>query len=198
MSIVVEILECRICPCTSFGLAPASIIHVAQEVRSERQVAFFGLMPSFSAAGLRCRRRILPSRIGPPLRTDWNTSDCGSSERTSLIFFFAPLPPQFNSTESVFRRLMRAITDRSTPMVAALHFGGDPCQSESKRHSTRKNCSASPRNILPKLPQPTADRLSSRSRTDTPSSTTKRSRSLPQSASHFLLTLFQPLHGNFG
>src|SRR5437016_3043781 len=33
---------CRICPWTSFGFAPASIIHVGQDVRGERHVAFSG------------------------------------------------------------------------------------------------------------------------------------------------------------
>ncbi len=34
MSIVVEMRECRICACTSLGLAPDSIIQVAQDVRT--------------------------------------------------------------------------------------------------------------------------------------------------------------------
>jgi hypothetical protein len=37
MSMVVEIRECRIWPCTSLEFAPASIIHVAREVRRQRQ-----------------------------------------------------------------------------------------------------------------------------------------------------------------
>jgi len=38
MSIVVEMRERRICACTSLGLAPASTIHVACEVRKQRQL----------------------------------------------------------------------------------------------------------------------------------------------------------------
>ena len=49
MSMVVEMRECRICPCTDFGSAPACTIPVAQEVRSERQLA---LNPRWFAAGL--------------------------------------------------------------------------------------------------------------------------------------------------
>src|ERR1700687_2585402 len=64
MSIVVERRECRICPCTSLGLAPASTIHVACEVRRQRQL--IQGRPSLRAAGLMCRDKILLSRIGAP------------------------------------------------------------------------------------------------------------------------------------
>jgi hypothetical protein len=40
MSMVVEMRECRICPCTDFGSAPARTIQLAHEVRSERQVTW--------------------------------------------------------------------------------------------------------------------------------------------------------------
>ena len=56
MSIVVEMRECRICPCTDFGSAPACTIQVAHEVRCERQ---FTLSPS---AG---RRRDVPFQNVP-------------------------------------------------------------------------------------------------------------------------------------
>jgi nitrate/nitrite-specific signal transduction histidine kinase len=50
MSIVVEMRECRIWPCTSFGLAPASTIQVACEVRKQGQL--IQGRPSLRAAGL--------------------------------------------------------------------------------------------------------------------------------------------------
>jgi hypothetical protein len=62
MSIVVEMREYRICPSPSFGLAPASTIQVACEVRRQRQLIQGRL--SLHAAGLICRVRMLLSRIG--------------------------------------------------------------------------------------------------------------------------------------
>ena len=47
---MVEIRECRIWPCTSLGLAPASTIQVACEVRKQRQL--IQGRPSLRAAGL--------------------------------------------------------------------------------------------------------------------------------------------------
>jgi hypothetical protein len=56
MSIVVEMRECRIWPCTSLGLAPASIIQVACDVRKQRQL--IQGRPSLRAAGLISRDKM--------------------------------------------------------------------------------------------------------------------------------------------
>ena len=82
MSIVVEMRECRIWPCTSLGLAPASTIQVACEVRKQRQL--IQGRPSLRAAGLMCRDRMLLSLMGEPVLTDWNTRSPGRSDFTTL------------------------------------------------------------------------------------------------------------------
>ena len=81
MSIVVEMRECRIWPCTDLGSAPACTNQVACEVRKQRQ---FARRPSFFAAGLMNRFRMLPSRIGFPVHTDWKTKSSGPSALTTL------------------------------------------------------------------------------------------------------------------
>src|SRR5215472_15049864 len=111
---VVEMRECRIWPCTSLGFAPASIIHVAREVRRQRQ--FTNSSFAARAAGLMCRERMLLSRIGAPFLTDWNTKSFGFGDFTTRYFRLAR--PAL--TVSSFRRWMRLITSRSAPMVALL------------------------------------------------------------------------------
>jgi hypothetical protein len=64
MSSVVLALECRICACASFTLAPTIFSQVACEVRRHRQ--FTQGIPSARPAGLRNRVRMLSSRIGRP------------------------------------------------------------------------------------------------------------------------------------
>jgi hypothetical protein len=81
MSIVVEMRECRICPCTDFGSAPALTIQGAHEVRSERHVT---LNPRRQAAGVMCRFKTFPSLIGFPSFTDWKTNSSGPSAFTTL------------------------------------------------------------------------------------------------------------------
>ena len=100
MSMVVEMRECRIWPCTSLGFAPASIIHVAREVRRQRQFT----NPSFAAraAGLMCRERMLLSRIGAPFFTDWNTKSSGFEDFTTRYLRLAR--PALTVTVSSFRR----------------------------------------------------------------------------------------------
>jgi len=57
-------------PCTALGSTPAWTIHVPHDVLSERHVAFLGARLNFRAAGRRWRR-MLPSRIGAPVRNGW-------------------------------------------------------------------------------------------------------------------------------
>jgi hypothetical protein len=67
MSMVVEMREWRICPCTDFGSAPACTIQVAQEVRSERQLT---LQSRRFVAGLINRFNTFASFSGRPRHTD--------------------------------------------------------------------------------------------------------------------------------
>src|SRR5215472_18372615 len=113
---VVEMRECRIWPCTSLGFAPASTIHVAREVRRQRQ--FTQPRPTARAAGLMCRERMLLSRIGAPFFTDWNTRSSAFDDFTRRYFRLAR--PALTVTVSSFRRWMRLITSRSAAMVALL------------------------------------------------------------------------------
>src|ERR1051325_8894735 len=108
--------ECRIWPCTSLGFAPASTIHVALEVRRQRQFT----NPGFTAraAGLMWRDRMLLSRMGAPFFTDWNAKSSGFEDFTTRYSRLAR--PALTMTVSSFGRWMRLITSRSAPMVALL------------------------------------------------------------------------------
>src|SRR5437588_550180 len=100
MSIVVEMRECRIWPCTSLGFAPASIIHVALEVLKHRQLTHS--KPTARAAGLMKRVRMLLSRIGLPSLTDWKTRSRGLADFTTRYLRLAR--PARTVTVSVFSR----------------------------------------------------------------------------------------------
>ena len=54
--------ECRICPCTDFGSAPACTIQVAHDVRSDRQ---FTLSPKVRAAGAMYRFKDIYAQFVP-------------------------------------------------------------------------------------------------------------------------------------
>lgn len=105
MSMVVEILECRICPWASFGSAPAIFSQTACEVRRHRQ--FTQVRFIAWAAGFMKRARMLLSRIGFPSFTDWNTRSLGPSLFTTRYFRMAR--PALTSTVRSFRRCLHDI-----------------------------------------------------------------------------------------
>jgi hypothetical protein len=105
-------------------------------------LAFWGSMPSLMAAGRRCRQLILPSRIGLPFRTDWNTRSLEPSVRTTLMRFFAQRPPQLTSTSNDLRRRIRAMTDGSTLMLPALPWVFVTLQSPRRKRSSTISASS--------------------------------------------------------
>jgi len=78
---------------------------VAQDLQSTSQ--FTQPMPSFLAAGLMCRVRILLSRMGAPFLTDWNTRSSGPSDFTARYLLVAL--PALTSTVSARKRSIRSI-----------------------------------------------------------------------------------------
>src|SRR6266852_2108621 len=96
--------------------APASLSHVACDVRRHRQLSHG--IPRARPAGLRCRDRMLLSRIGAPFLSDWKTRLSGSNSRTAG-YLRVPVPA-FTSTISVLRRFSCLITFSLTAMVALL------------------------------------------------------------------------------